>query len=62
MRCLKHQLWESQEDLKNVIRCSESRESILYKEIAHLRARLGEGPSRSGSGSGQHGGASSSSG
>ena len=62
MQCLEHQLWESQEDLKNVIHRSELRESILYEEIAHVRARLGEGPSRSGSGSGQHRGASSSSG
>ena len=62
VRCLEHQLWESQEDLKNVICCSESRESILYEEIAHLRARLGKGPSRSGSSSGQRRGASSSSG
>ena len=62
VQCLEHQLWESQEDLKNVICHSELRESILYEEIAHLRARLGEGPSRSGSGSGQRGGASSSSG
>ena len=52
----------NQEDLKNVICRSELRESILYEEIAHLRARLGEGQSRSGSGSGQCGGASSSSG
>ena len=62
MQHLEHQLWESQEDLKNVICHSELRESILYEEIAHLTARLGEGPSRSGSGSGQRGGASSSSG
>ena len=32
VRHLEHQLWESQEDLKNVICHSESRESILYEE------------------------------
>ena len=33
---LEHQLWESQEDLKNVICHSELRESILYEDIAHF--------------------------